>query len=196
MGWPCLALVALGCLLTLATSAAGEEPKGFLTWPWGTTKETMLKGKGSWCQFPAREAEAETTITCRQYFVGDIPVGITLNFLPDDTLAGYLNYRLAGYSMGFASESYFEIRSTAVERFGPPTSTQTLQYRMRNGVLVPGEELEWRWPNGTTATLMHQETPDLPTPGVAVLEVSTKTRAELLRKEEERKKQERRKAFP
>ena len=189
-------LLALLCFLALAMSASAEEPKGFLKWPWGTTKETMLKGKGSWCQFPAREAEAETTITCRQYFVGDIPVGITLNFLPADTLGGYLNYRLAGYSMGFASESYSEIRSTAVEKFGPPTSTQILQYRMRNGVLVPGEELGWRWPNGTTATLMHQETPDLPTPGVAVLEVSTKARADLLRKEEERKKQERRKTFP
>ena len=156
----------------------------------------MLRGKVSWCQFPAREAAVETTITCRQYFVGDIPVGMTLNFVPDDTPAGYLNYRLAGYAMGFASESDSEIRSTAVEKCGPPTSTQTRQYRMRNGMLVSGEELEWRWPGGTTATLIHQERPDLPKPGVAVLEVSTKTRAELLRKEEERKKQERRKAFP
>lgn len=191
-----IVILALVGLLALATRASAEEPKGFLTWQWGTTKETMFKEKGSWCHFPATEAEVGTTITCRQYFVGDIPVGITLNFLPGDTLAGDVNYRLAGYSMGFGSESYSKIRSTAIEKFGPPISTQPLQYRMRNGVLVPGEELEWWWPSGTTATLIHQETPDLPTTGLAVLEVSTKALADLLRKEEEERKLERRKAFP
>ncbi len=37
-----IALVALG-LLAFATSASGEEPKGFLDAPWGTPLETVTK---------------------------------------------------------------------------------------------------------------------------------------------------------
>lgn len=122
----------------------------------GNNEGDHVQGKGSWCHFPAKEAQVGTTITCRQYFVGDIPVGITLNFLPGDTLAGY--------SMGFGSESYSKIRGTTIEKFGPPISTQTLQYRMRNGVVVPGEETRMaaaEWDH------CHAHTPgdtDLPTP--------------------------------
>ena len=120
----------------------------------------MFKGKRSWCHFPAEEAEIGTTITCRQYVVGDIPVGKTLNFLPGDTLAGY--------SMGFGSESWRNHREVGSANIDANASTQNAQ------------RAEWDHCHAHTPG-----TPDLPTSGLAVLEVSTKALADLLRKEEE-----------
>jgi hypothetical protein len=188
-------LLALLCLLALATSASAEEPKGFLTWPWGTTKETMFKEEESWCQSREKGAEVGTTIICHQYLVGDIYIDlVTLDFLPNETLAGesnYLNYKLAGYSLVFASKSYADMRSAVVEKFGPPRSTSTRQYRSGIGQTISAEELEWRWPSGTRVSLIEV----CKRLNVSCLLVFSKPLFDSLQKAEEGKAKERKKGF-
>jgi hypothetical protein len=190
-----LSVLCLLALFALATSAYAEEPKGFLTWPWGTTKETMFKEEESWCQSREKEAEVGTTIKCHLYRVGDIYIDlVTLDFLPNETVAGdsnYLNYKLAGYSMVFAAKSYADMRGAVVEKFGPPKSTSTRQYRSCVGQTISAEELEWRWPSGTRVSLMEA----CNTLNFSCLSVLSKPLFDSLQKAGEEKAKERKKAF-
>ena len=180
---PRILLATLCFLPALATSAFAKEPKGFLEWPWGTMYEIIAQDQ-SWCRSREKFLEGRETITCHLHFVGDIPITpLILDFQPSEALSGY--------SMSFESESYAKIRSVAVERFGPPTSTASQQYRTGAGRSVSGEALVWRWPSGTFASL----TELCGGLGRSCLNVSTKALADSRRKKEEEKTEERKKGF-
>src|ERR1700716_1641978 len=82
----CAALIFCA-LVTFATSASAEEPKGWLEWPWGTPIAPMNK-EDLWCR-------GYMTVTikkmpCLDHRVGDLPVStVALDFRPDGTLTGY-----------------------------------------------------------------------------------------------------------
>lgn len=180
-----VALATLCCLLALASSASAEEPKGFLEWRWGTPMDTLVEDD-SWCRFQTKKVDQDKhTIACSSYRIGDIQVQqLTLYFQPSNALTGY--------AIVVNSGLFGALRATAIEKFGPPTSTKTNQFRNSSGTLIPGEELEWQWPSGTTAGIS-----DLPLPPltISIFTVSSKELGDLRQKEEEQKKQERRKGF-
>lgn len=177
------ALLAICCLLGLATSASAEEPKGFLEWPWGTTYETIAKDQ-SWCRSREKLAEGTKTITCHLYFVGDVPITLlVLAFQPLDALSGY--------TMCFASASYGAMRDVTVGKFGPPTSTIPLQqYRTPREASI-SEGLGWKWPSGTIALLLENRPLDIS----SCLTVSTKALSDVREKKEQEKKEQRKKGF-
>ena len=177
--------VTLFFLLALATSVHAEEPKGFLKWPWGTPVDDLVQDD-SWCRFQTKKVDRDKkTIYCSVYQIGDIKVnGLTLFFEPSNALTGYL---IAAESNAFAA-----MRTTTIDKFGRPTSTETNQFRTRIGVLVPGEQLLWRWPSGTTASLSNM--PRLPLP-MMFLSVYTKVLDDIEEKKAEATKQKRREGF-
>jgi hypothetical protein len=166
------AALALCALLTFATSASAEEPKGWLE---GTPIAAMNK-EDLWCR--GYMTVTIKKMTCLDHRIGDLPVStLALDFRPDGTLTGY--------SMVFSSDG--RMRDVTIEKFGPPTETRP-QLAERG---TTGEILEWRWRSGAVAVLI-----DLClTPRESCLAVSTKTLEDVLRRDEAEKKQQRKRDF-
>jgi hypothetical protein len=124
------------CLLVLAAAASGEEPKGFLDSPWGTSQETMAKRLPTTVQC---QRHTDKSMGCKNYYVGDISItDLVLSFAPSGALSGY--------TMILPHDSYQKIRATIIEKLGQPThSTPGL-----------GETVAWEWPSGTTAGLQER----------------------------------------
>jgi hypothetical protein len=72
-------------------------------------------------------------MTCsRPIWLGGLSWDPTLVLLED---------RLAGYHFQAHGVLYPELRTLAIEKFGPPAQVMTKQYRTGAGILVPGEVL-------------------------------------------------------
>src|ERR1700730_2656145 len=131
-------LLALLCLLALATSASAEEPKGFLEWRWGTSQGTLIE---TFARNKCRdylmytEGSLKGDLLCMDYQIGDIPIySVMLYFAPRELLAGY--------ALSFESH-YRDMRQTILEKLGKPSSITTNQYRTAVGTSTTGEIIFW-----------------------------------------------------
>jgi hypothetical protein len=134
--WPCI-VIAVSFLLAVTVSASAGEPNGFLNSPWGSSQATITKSLPT----PVRchRGTEATTLVCKNYNVGDIPItDLVLFFAPNGTLSGY--------TMLLPHDSYEKLRAAIVDNLGPPGHSSP-------GL---GETVAWEWRSGTAAGLQEQ----------------------------------------
>jgi hypothetical protein len=129
-----IAATLLLALSSAAPAAAWNEPDSFLGVKWGdspdTAREVMGKRDGDVRCESGRYGHCvgETTI-------GDVRIILAMTF--DDSS------RFAGAIGSFASRSYRDVRAMFVEKYGPPTKTETGKVTNRLGAALTSETLRW-----------------------------------------------------
>ena len=109
------AALTLCGLLSFATSAHTEEPKGFQEWPWGTPQGTLIE---KFLRMKCRdyllfneEGPLKGSLSCDGYQIGDVPLYVLFYFEPSESLAGYW----------FRFESHYrDMRQTILDKLGSP----------------------------------------------------------------------------
>ena len=138
-----------------------DEPTGFAELPWDTGQSALMgpcstmpkiyqTPGGRDFQVPGRPPDVfnhpngTAEFSCaRSLHVGGIDWNPRLILLDG---------RLVAYQFT-VERAYDDLRAIALQRFGPPASVKTEQYRTGAGIPIDGEVLEWRWPGGTWAIL-------------------------------------------
>lgn len=131
--------LALVLLLT-STVFAGEEPKGFAEFPWGTHRDVLIeKFFKPHCSGLLPRETKPTSIVCLNYRIGSIyGATVTLSLLES-------NDSLSGYLILLESKHYEDFKAATLEKFGQPKADA-------------GRSAGWEWGSGTIATL-HRNCP-------------------------------------
>jgi hypothetical protein len=140
--------IAIATIVLFACRAGADEPTGFGEIKWGASRsavETVCGSSKDDSLF--REKSGFNDISCRPKAVtiGGSAFSPRLKLDPDDTLSAY--------DLNAYHRAYPEFRALLIDKFGPPLSTTTQQYRTGRGITVTGEEIRWQWDSGTTALL-------------------------------------------
>jgi hypothetical protein len=143
------ALIALFALQLPLISYA-DDPSGFRDIPFGASMEEV-KGKiprlscGQWGerrelldQYCAGETEiADTRVNVQFWFFGN---------------------RMGSFALNFKLDQFRLIKEAFIGRYGPPTQSESNEFKTRGGLTYVNEELTWHFKNGANAKLSKYST--------------------------------------
>lgn len=134
--------IALFVLLPLAAYA--DDPTGFRDIPFGASvEEVRAKMAGLLCR------QSDNRILLDHACVGETEIA--------DTRIGvqfwFLNDRMGSFALTFKPDQFHLLKEAFIGRYGPPTQTESNEFKTRGGLSYVNEELTWRFKNGAAARL-------------------------------------------
>lgn len=119
-------------------AAAALEPKGFQELPWGASEAAAKpKFQGDF------SCSARDDVSIRDCYcwtgIGDAPVNLVLTFV-DGKFVGV-------YGTFYTQRWWPTVRDVMVERFGPPTRSETVPVTTAMNAKFDNERLVWGWPD-------------------------------------------------
>jgi hypothetical protein len=136
------ALVAVNLLLASATAAEKDDariqtkkPTGYAAVPWGATETELrdaLNLSDEWDCIDLHDVRHCTT----SFILGDYYVSVTLDLIDD---------RFGRVLMTFPSPEFELMKTTFVEKYGPPASSSAPTVRTRMNVPYRNAVLRWTW---------------------------------------------------
>lgn len=121
-----------------------DDPVGFRDVPFGASVEDVkAKIPGLLCR-PYEKRELLDHFCVGETDIADTRIGLQFWFF---------NNRMGSFNLSFKPDQFHLLKEAFVGRYGPPTQSESNEFKTRGSLSYVNEELTWRFKNGATARL-------------------------------------------
>ena len=141
--------VGVLALVVWQPSASADDPVGFRDIPFGASVEEV---KSKMPSLLCRAAEKRELLD--SFCVGDTEIAdtrVNIQFW-------FFNGRMGSFNLSFKPDEFRLLKEAFTGRYGPPTQSESNEFKTRGGLGYVNEELTWRFKNGATARLSKYST--------------------------------------